>query len=105
MFVGVNTPTFIKNGEDKMKILIIIILLEIILITMLLLVNKIYSLLKNKETFEKSDDNLSQKVNNARNENTENDNYLKEKKINILNSDKAKIKKNISKESEVQITL
>ena len=87
-----------------MKILIIIILLEIILITMLLLVNKIYSLLKNKETFEKSDDNLSQKVNNARNENTENDNYLK-KKINILNSDKAKIKKNISKESEVQITL
>ena len=47
---------------------------------MLLLVNKIYSLLKNKETFEKSDDNLSQKVNNARNENTENDNYLKEKK-------------------------
>ena len=104
MFVGVNTPTFIKNGEDKMKILIIIILLEIILITMLLLVNKIYSLLKNKETFEKSDDNLSQKVNNARNENTENDNYLK-KKINILNSDKAKIKKNISKESEVQITL
>ena len=63
-----------------MKILIIIILLEIILITMLLLVNKIYSLLKNKETFEKSDDNLSQKVNNARNENTENDNYLKKKK-------------------------
>ena len=88
-----------------MKILIIIILLEIILITMLLLVNKIYSLLKKKETFEKSDDNLSQKVNNARNENTKNDNYLKEKNINILNSDKAKIKKNIFKESEVQITL
>ena len=89
-----------------MKILIIIILLEIILITMLLLVNKIYSLLKNKETFEKSDDNLSQKVNNARNENTENNNYLKEKNINILNSDKAKIKEPISsKESEVKITL
>lgn len=89
-----------------MKILIIIILSEIILITMLLLVNKIYSLLKNKETFEKSDDNLFQKINNARNENTKYNNLSKEKSIKIINSDKAIIKEPISsKESEVKITL
>lgn len=89
-----------------MKILIIIILLEIILITMLLLVNKIYSLLKNKETFEKSDDNLFQKINNARNENTKYNNLSKEKSIKIINSDKTIIKEPISsKESEVKITL
>lgn len=89
-----------------MKILIIIILSEIILITMLLLVNKIYSLLKNKETFEKSDDNLFQKINNARNENTKYNNSSKEKSIKIINSDKTIIKEPISsKESEVKITL
>lgn len=89
-----------------MKILIIIILSEIILITMLLLVNKIYSLLKNKETFEKSDDNLFQKINNARNENTKYNNSSKEKNIKIINSDKTIIKEPISsKESEVKITL
>ena len=89
-----------------MKILIIIILSEIILITMLLLVNKIYRLLKNKETFEKSDDNLFQKINNARNENTKYNNSSKEKNIKIINSDKTIIKEPISsKESEVKITL
>lgn len=89
-----------------MKILIIIILSEIILITMLLLVNKIYSLLKNKETFEKSDDNLFQKINNARNENTKYNNFSKEKSIKIINNDKTIIKEPISsKESEVKITL
>lgn len=73
---------------------------------MLLLVNKIYSLLKNKETFEKSDDNLFQKINNARNENTKYNNSSKEKNIKIINSDKTIIKEPISsKESEVKITL